>query len=149
MRRVITPFVLLSMVFLLAAGCAQEEGGGGTSAVTVALREWVVEPDLASVGAGTVAFTAVNQGAETHEFLVVRADSVDDLPVDENGVFDEAAYGEENVIDEIEDITTGTQQELTVQLEAGNYLLLCNIFDEDEQESHFANGMYASFTVEG
>jgi hypothetical protein len=135
---------------LFVAGCAQQ--GGGASTATVALREWAVEPDPTSVGAGTVNFNIVNQGAETHEFVVVRADSVADLPVDENGAFDEAAYGADNVLGEVEDVATSTEQSLSLDLEAGNYLLLCNIIEEEESgeiESHFANGMYASFTVEG
>jgi hypothetical protein len=146
-----TSVLMLAMAAMLAAGCADEGGGNGTATSTVALREWAVEPDPASVGAGTVDFNIVNQGAETHELVVVRADSVDDLPVDENGAFDEAAYGAENVLGEVEDVATGTEESLSFQMEAGNYLLLCNIIEEEESgeiESHFANGMYASFTVE-
>jgi hypothetical protein len=35
-----------------------------------------------------------------------------------------------------------------VDLDAGNYVLICNIWDEDEQESHYQEGMRAAFTVE-
>jgi hypothetical protein len=33
-------------------------------------------------------------------------------------------------------------------MQAGTYVLLCNIYDETEQEAHYAMGMRTSFTVE-
>lgn len=51
------------------------------------------------------------------------------------------------MVDEVEDIPSGEKQTLTVDLEAGHYVLVCNIVDEDEAESHFANGMRTDFEV--
>ena len=39
-------------------------------------------------------------------------------------------------------------QSVTVDLGAGNYALICNIWDEEEQEAHYAMGMRTAFTVE-
>ncbi len=39
-------------------------------------------------------------------------------------------------------------QSLTVDLDAGNYVLICNIYSEDEQEAHYSEGMRIGFTVE-
>ena len=142
---------------LLAAGCGDDDddggeaGDGGGQTVDVVLSEFIVEPEQDSASAGEVTFALDNQGGETHEFLVVEAASADDLPLDDDGAFDEAAFGEENVIDEVEDLEAGSQAELTVDLEPGDYLLLCNVVEEEEggeMESHFAEGMYAEFTVE-
>lgn len=142
---------------LLAAGCGDDDddggeaGDGGGETVDVVLSEFIVEPEQDSANAGEVTFALDNQGGETHEFLVVEAASADDLPLDDDGAFDEAAFGEENVIDEVEDLEAGSQAELTVDLEPGDYLLLCNVVEEEEggeMESHFAEGMYAEFTVE-
>jgi hypothetical protein len=36
---------------------------------------------------------------------------------------------------------------VTLDLEAGNYVLIYNIFDEDEQEAHYQEGMRTTFTV--
>jgi microcompartment protein CcmK/EutM len=144
-KRLITPAVALSILFLLAASCAAQ--GGGT--VTVNVREWAVEPDVTSIGAGTVKFVVVNQGAETHELVVVKAASVDELPLDADGAFDEASFG--NVMGEVEDVAALTQKEFTLDLEAGAYLLLCNIVDTEasgEKDSHFSHAMYAGFTVD-
>ena len=52
------------------------------------------------------------------------------------------------VVDEIEDIPVGESQDLSVSLDAGHYVLLCNIYSEDEQEAHYTKGMRTNFTVE-
>lgn len=142
---------VLSAVVLLAAsaGCGDDDGDGeGT--VDVILSEFIVEPDTDSASAGETTFVADNEGGEIHELVVVEADSAEALPVDEDGAFDEEAFGEENIFGEVEDIASGDEAELTVDLEAGTYVLLCNIVEEEdgEVESHFAEGMHTTFTVE-
>jgi hypothetical protein len=102
-------------------------------------------------GAGEVTFVADNQGGETHEFLVVEADAAEVLPVDEIGAFDEEAFGEDNVLGEVEDVASGTSEELALDLDAGTYVLLCNVVEEaegGEVERHFAEGMHATITAE-
>jgi uncharacterized cupredoxin-like copper-binding protein len=140
-------------VWSFAAGCGDDDDGGeaaGGGEVNVVVSEFIVEPEQESVDAGEVTFVVENQGGEIHEFLVVDADSADDLPVDADGAFDEAAFGEDKVLDEVEDIESGDTAELTLDLEPGDYVLLCNVVEEEdtEVESHFAEGMHASFTVE-
>ena len=48
------------------------------------------------------------------------------------------------------DIEVGDTASLTVDLEAGSYVAVCNIVEEEdgETESHYQEGMRASFTVE-
>jgi uncharacterized cupredoxin-like copper-binding protein len=124
-------------------------GDDGTE-VNVTLSEFVVEPEEDSAEAGEVTFRPQNEGGETHEFLVVEADSADDLPTDEDGAFDEEGFGEDNVLGEVEDIEAGDDGELTLDLEAGSYVMMCNLVEEEdgESESHFAEGMHAEFTVD-
>ena len=158
MRRHSAPVaVAIAILLLLAAGCGDDDvddgggGGDGGETVNVVLSEFVVEPEQESVSAGEVTFAVDNQGSEMHEFLVVEAASAEDLPVDADGAFDEAAYGADKVLDEVEDIGAGDEAELTLDLNAGDYVLLCNIVEETETgeiESHFAEGMHATFTVE-
>lgn len=153
--------VAAAVVWSFAAACGDDDddgtaGGEGGGEVNVVLSEWVVESDPTSVDAGEVTFVVDNQGGEPHEFVVVEADAADDLPVGEDDSFDEEAFGEDNVLGEVEDIAAGDSEELTLDLEPGNYVLLCNVVEEPgemEMEpgtslSHFANGMHASFTVE-
>jgi uncharacterized cupredoxin-like copper-binding protein len=124
-------------------------GGGGGTTVDVALQEFAVIPAQDSAPAGTITFRVENTGPEdVHEFVVIKTDLAPDaLPTDENGVVDEAGEGIE-VIDEIEDIPVGETQSVTVELEAGSYALICNIFEEEEQEAHYTMGMRTVFTVE-
>lgn len=49
---------------------------------------------------------------------------------------------------EIEDIAVGDTQSVTLDLVAGNYVLICNIYDADEQEAHYQEGMRVAFTIE-
>jgi uncharacterized cupredoxin-like copper-binding protein len=119
---------------------------GGSVAVT--LQEWAVVPAAASVAAGDVTFTVTNSGPDDiHEFVVLKTDlAAGALPVDENGAVTEEGEGIE-VVDEIEDIPVGQTQDLDVTLEAGKYVLICNIWSEEEQEAHYQMGMRTDFTV--
>jgi uncharacterized cupredoxin-like copper-binding protein len=141
-------------VWSFAAGCGDDDDGGeaaGGGEVNVVVSEFIVEPEQESVDAGEVTFVVDNQGGDIHEFLVVDAASAEDLPVDDDRAFDEAAFGEDKVLDEVEDIESGDTAELTLDLEAGTYVLLCNVVEEEETgeiESHFAEGMHATFTVD-
>jgi hypothetical protein len=144
-----TPLGLLVLVLglpvLALAGCSSDE-----SSSDVLLSEWVVEPDPGSVDAGEVELTGDNQGGELHELVVVRADSADDLPTDEDGSVVEDELPEGSLVGEIEDIESGDQASATFDLESGNYVLFCNITeveDDGEVESHFAEGMHSEFTV--
>jgi uncharacterized cupredoxin-like copper-binding protein len=123
--------------------------GGGGETVDVTLQEFAVGVDPASVSAGEVTFSVTNDGPDdVHEFVVIQTDlGPTELPTDENGAVEETGEGME-VIDEIEDMEVGASEDLTVDLEAGSYVLICNIWDEDEQESHYQEGMRVAFTVE-
>jgi uncharacterized cupredoxin-like copper-binding protein len=146
--------VAAAVVWSFAAGCGDDDDGGeaaGGGEVNVVVSEFIVEPEQESVDAGEVTFVVDNQGGDIHEFLVVDAASADDLPVDDDGAFDEAAFGEDKVLDEVEDIESGDTAELTLDLDAGTYVLLCNVVEEEETgeiESHFAEGMHTTLTVE-
>jgi uncharacterized cupredoxin-like copper-binding protein len=130
----------------LAILAACNGNGGGT--VEVTLQEFSIATDPATVDAGEVVFEATNEGPDdVHEFVVFRTDlDPTALPTDENGAVVETGEGIE-LIGEIEDIPVGETQSVTLDLEAGNYVLICNIFDEDEQEAHYQEGMRTTFTV--
>lgn len=131
---------------------SQEPSAGAVDAdVTVVLGEWIVEPTPTSATAGEVAITADNQGGEAHELVVVRADDAAALPTDADGAVDEEQIAEEDFIGEIEEFPNGEQRSADFDLEAGTYVLFCNITeteDDGEVESHFEEGMHAPLTVE-
>ena len=121
-------------------------GGGGT--VNVTLQEFAVGTDPTSIDAGEVVFEATNEGPDdVHEFVVFRTDlGATELPTDENGAVVETGEGIE-LIGEMEDIPVGETKSVTLELESGNYVFICNIWDEDEQEAHYQEGMRTTFTV--
>jgi uncharacterized cupredoxin-like copper-binding protein len=135
------------VVILLLPAC-----GGDDDTVAATLQEFAVSADPASVAAGSVTFDVSNDGPDdVHEFVVIATDlGPTELPVDEDGAVDEGGEGIE-VVDEIEEIPVGESRSLTVDLEAGNYVLICNILQEEPNgtlEAHYSEGMRTGFTVE-
>ncbi|MGB2695635.1 MAG: hypothetical protein WBD55_10685 [Dehalococcoidia bacterium] len=160
--------LLLSMLAVASVACgdSNDENGGDTtptaedqtppsaetSSVAVRLYEFAIEPTPASVPAGEVTFNTSNDGAEVHEFVIVRTDLAEDaLPTAEDGSVDEAGEGVE-VVDEIEDIASGDEASVTANLESGSYVLLCNVVETGDGEhagtAHYAEDMHTAFTVE-
>jgi uncharacterized cupredoxin-like copper-binding protein len=154
MRRTVL-LVVVALWALGATACSDDGGGGGGgdgsegTTVGVTLQEFAVLPAQDSAPAGSITFEVENTGPEDiHEFVVIQTDLAPDaLPVDENGAVLEEGEGME-VIDEIEDIPVGETPSLTVDLEAGSFVFICNIYDEAEQEAHYTMGMRTAFTVE-
>lgn len=122
--------------------------------------KYFVTVDKDEVPAGTVTFKVTNNGLSYHEFVVVKSDlAPGDLPVDpkENEVSEddvevvgEAPYATPPIVppdkqpgDEDHHIRgEGWGAELTVDLETGNYVLLCNL------EGHYGSfKQYTGFTV--
>jgi uncharacterized cupredoxin-like copper-binding protein len=143
-----------AVVSLAIAGCTTTgatptpAGADEATTVSVALQEWSVLPDTDSAPAGDIIFEVTNDGPDDiHEFVILKTDlDPGELPTDENGAVTEEGEGIE-VIDEIEDIPVGETQEVTATLEAGSYVLLCNIWDEGEGEAHYSMGMRTAFSV--
>jgi uncharacterized cupredoxin-like copper-binding protein len=96
-------------------------------------------PDTAK--AGPVTFTLTNTGtSKKHEMVVLKSDAaIDSLPVDPatNRVSEDASVGE---VGETDPGKTGT---VTLDLQPGKYILVCNV------EKHYAQGMRVAFTVTG
>jgi uncharacterized cupredoxin-like copper-binding protein len=147
---------ILGASLLLLAACSSSSsaspsagGGEGGSTIDVTLQEFAIVPAETSAPAGEITFSVTNDGPDdVHEFVIVQTDlAPGDLPTDADGAVDESGEGV-TVIDEIEDLPVGETQDVTVTLEAGSYVLLCNIFDADEGEAHYAEGMRTAFTVE-
>jgi len=121
---------------------------GGATTIDVTLQEFAVIPSADAAPAGDVTFKITNDGPEdVHEFVILKTDlGASALPTDEDGAVDETGAGIE-VIGEVEDLALGASEDLTVTLAAGKYVLLCNIFDETENEAHYKLGMRIDFTV--
>ncbi|HEB93803.1 MAG TPA: hypothetical protein ENI94_10145 [Gammaproteobacteria bacterium] len=116
--------------------------------VNVTLEEWSVSLDKTTVKTGNINFRVSNKGPDdVHEFVVIKTGLAPDVLPSDSQKVDENGAGIE-IIGEIEGIKVGTDVHVTsMDLEPGNYVLICNIWDEDEQESHYGEGMRVAFTV--
>lgn len=143
------PALLAAASLVALAACAAASPTPSAAEVDVTLQEWAVVPSQTSVSAGEVTFHVTNSGPnDVHEFVVLKTDiAPGDLPTDDRGVVDESG-GTMEVIGEVEDVAVGSSEDLTVSLQAGSYVLLCNIYDESEGEAHYTEGMRIAFTVE-
>jgi len=92
-----------------------------------------------SVAAGDVTFTVENTGTIKHEVVALKTDvAFDQLPVGES---EADKVDEATSVGEVE-VEAGETGSFTVTgLEAGKYVLVCNI------AKHYALGMRAAFTV--
>jgi plastocyanin len=123
MRRL--TWILLISVALLAAGCGDDEdegggGGGGGGSLTLTADpggEVSWEPADLSASAGSVTITLVNESDNPHAVQI-------------------EGQGEPS------ETITGSETDLTVDLEAGEYTFFCPV------GQHRQNGMEGTLTVE-
>jgi uncharacterized cupredoxin-like copper-binding protein len=127
--------VLAAAAVLVIPACSSDDGG-----IDVTVSDFKVEPAETSAG-GELTFDITNDAEQTHEFVIFKTDLAPDaLPVGDDGDVEEEGEGVEH-IGEIEAITVGSTQSLTVSLDAGNYVFICN------RPGHYEQGMHAAFTV--
>jgi uncharacterized cupredoxin-like copper-binding protein len=112
------------------------------TAVSAKETEFKIELGAPSAPAGDVTFDITNSGTVQHEFVVLKTDTAADaLPVDSStNTVSEETEGL-TVVDEVEDIAVGDTPTLSVDLQAGHYVIICNI------PGHYAGGMHADFTT--
>jgi uncharacterized cupredoxin-like copper-binding protein len=158
-------FATLGFALLLVLpACGGDDNGGGTastsetgptaatgptgasvtgdgSTVDATEKDFAIGLDPATATAGTVDFEISNAGPSVHEFVVFQTDlAPDQLPVNDDGTVNEEGKGLTH-IDEVEDIAVGATEPLSVDLDAGNYVLICNL------PGHYQAGMHTAFTV--
>ena len=145
---------LMAVLAIGAAACGDDDDdsdggngdGVGSSIVNVNLLEYQIVPDLDAVAAGSVTFNASNIGGAVHELVIVKTDVAPDaLPVGENGAVDESGEGIA-VFSRIDEFAAQSDATITLDLEAGSYVLICNIVDDDGL-SHYQEGMHVAFTI--
>ncbi len=110
-----------------AAQMADDTGAAAaepsTDVVQVTLREWMVELSMDSVPAGAVSFQIGNRGDFAHTFEMQGGGDVW----------------------KVENITSGQDATLRIELEPGIYDVLCPL--EDAAGSHESRGMRAQLVV--
>ncbi len=129
---------IIAAAALLGAACG---GTGGSTAVKATDKDFAINLDRGSVNHGKLQFQVTNQGPSEHEMVVLKTDrSPTDLPVTD-GKAEEDGEGVAHV-DEIENVPAGQSETLNLNLDAGNYVLICNL------PGHYSQGMRVAFTVQ-
>ena len=121
--------------------------------VSIQLRELRATPDPTRAPTGEITFAIENVGQFTHEFIVARLEpGTTELPTLLTGAVSENGKGFE-IAGRVspKDLQSGESEELTVDLEPGDYELFCNIVVgtgvAGPIESHYRAGMWSSFVV--
>ncbi len=101
-----------------------------------------ISANASTVSAGEITFSVLNTSDDTiHEMVVVKLSDVNGtLPFnpEESRVDEELMNG----FGEVAELEPGTRGQLTVTLEPGTYVLVCNI------PGHYSSGMWTILTVE-
>lgn len=126
----------LAALAAVTVACSSGSDGRSGARVAVTLHEYAIEPVPTSVPAGSVTFDAHNAGLEVHNLLVIRTDlGPGELPMQGSVALETGTLGRTDVL------TAGQDQSVTVDLDPGVYVLICNVPD------HYEAGMYTGFTV--
>ena len=139
-----------------ACGGSKKAGSSGTVAVSLAdtvgkSGPWSITVSPTSISAGNVSFAVKNRGTIEHEMIVLKTDvAFDQLPVVDAGDPPAPVTTGANKVDEAgnvgetgdPDLKPGDSRTFTIKgMEAGRYVLLCNI------AGHYGQGMRTAFTV--
>jgi uncharacterized cupredoxin-like copper-binding protein len=155
MRR--TAIIALAAGFaLVVASCNGGDSGTGDGAeiptgaaggTTIAVSVGEDGPDSmfinlnsATAPAGAVTFVITNEGTMVHEFVVLSTPTAADA-LNYDDALDEVVEDDYTVVDEIAEIPAGSTANLTVDLGAGHYALICNLL------AHYRLGMQVDFDV--
>ena len=129
---------LLGAVACSSSSSTASSAGSDTGGVSATEKDFSIDLATSSAPAGSVTFNISNEGPSAHEFVILKTDDAPDaLPVKDNTVEEDKV----DVVDEAEDIAPSTTATLTTDLEAGSYVIICNI------PTHYGLGMHAAFTV--
>ena len=134
------PFALLSLAAAGLAACqSAPQADVSNAGAIVELRDYSVKPSVPSVAAGTVKIGVRNLAGMTHDLVVLKTDIAQDkLQVDGPS----AKAKEEGRVGSTDAIGAGQVRALTLDLNPGNYVLICNI------AGHYQLGMHVAFKVD-
>ncbi|HEY8784957.1 MAG TPA: hypothetical protein VIN63_00615 [Candidatus Limnocylindria bacterium] len=131
-----------SILFLAACGgsaapAAAPAVAGGT--VNATLTDSKVTLDKGSLSSGKITFSVKNSGTIVHEMVVLKTDlAPDKIPanLEEPGKVSEA-----DSLGETGDVAVGETKAFSLDLQPGNYVLMCN------EAGHYVMGMHIGFVV--
>lgn len=130
--------LLLLAAVLVASAC-----GGGTATATTKIIATLTDTGIAlsqdSVPASKVTLEIVNKGTVVHSLVLLKTDLAHDkLPADPK---DASKVQELGSLAATGQLAVGASKELTRDLKAGNYVLVCN------EPAHYIVGMHTALVV--
>jgi len=165
-RRVIASISMLAILVVVAAGCSSSDTETDAAAerstpptatstsptspeiesgahVTATIEDMAIDLSTHTVAAGKVTFEITNNGPSLHEFVVLKTDiAPGELPENPDEPGQVMEEGEGIVpMGENGNIPAGTGANLTLDLKAGTYQIICNL------PGHYVAGMYTDLTV--
>ncbi len=156
-RPIFVALLVMGVALIVAAACGGDDDGGETpvdaigetppagdtpaaaTTVGVSFVEFAVNPAQDAADAGTVTFSVSNDGEIIHNFRVIKTDLAPDALPTEANLADEAQL---DVVASTPEFLGGETEEVSVDLEPGSYVLICNV------PGHYDLGMRAAFTVD-
>ena len=135
------PILGLALLTLSAFGAATTAAPKDNPTVHVTEAGMSQKLDITPVHPGKVTFVVANQDNVKHEAVLMKTDKAPGALVMMSGAeskMDEDASGVNSGEVEVEAGSSGT---VTMDLKAGNYVLVCNEVD------HYKAGMYTAFEV--
>ncbi|HEY3218949.1 MAG TPA: sulfocyanin-like copper-binding protein [Candidatus Limnocylindria bacterium] len=136
-RRSITATAVLALVVLLGA-CGQSAApSAGTITVTMTDKE--IRLSETAVNAGLYTFDVINKGTVVHSLVLMRTDVPHDkMPADPA---DASKVKETGTIAATGQMAVGASKQMSRQLAAGQYVIVCN------EPAHYLVGMHVALVV--
>lgn len=137
--RVRESVALLIAAALVAGACGGQASTAAATTVTANMTDQAISLSLPSVSAGKVTFKVVNSGTVVHSLVLIQTDTPQDkMPADPK---DPSKIQETGSVLATGQIQAGQSKELTRDLAAGKYVIVCN------EPAHYLVGMHVGFTV--
>ncbi len=113
---------------------------GGPQTINVTEKDYSITFSSDTINAGSITFHVTNEATDmSHEFVILKTDLPgNNLPLNADGNVDESQL---TLIDAIKGLAAGDTQDLTVNLQPGHYVAICDL------PGHYKQGMYIDFTV--
>ena len=140
-----TRSILLILMAVVFPAC-------GNHTVTASLQEWEITLNKNTVKSGEIDFEIRNSGKDTHEIVFVKLDADQDISSIPRAKFNtaDAQWLTPRTVGELEDIEPGQIKKISLRLQPGRYLIICNILEkenDDTMEAHFDKGMHSLLIV--
>lgn len=140
---------ILAVALALAACSSSTNGSKPTpSAVTRTSTPMATEKDFSialdnsSVAIGTVSFRITNNGPSVHEFVIFGTDLDEaSLPMNAAGTQVDENGARVKHVDEVENVAANGTKTLSLALDTGRYVAICNL------AGHYKLGMHVAFDV--